>query len=96
MSMSVKSKSERVRQAVESGSGASTVFWRSSLQSLVELWKHDGQFILTWEEAPDGAQFDESRYTKDERHVFSQLEEVFVFLEQHNLSLDQFELNKSR
>jgi hypothetical protein len=81
---------ERVRKIVESGGGAGAVFWRGQLQSLVEVWKYEGQIILTWEEAPDGAQYDESRYTRDERHVFPTIEEALAFLDLHSVALEQF------
>jgi hypothetical protein len=81
---------ERIRRIVESGGVAAATFWREKLQSLVEVWRHEGRIILTWEEAPDGAQYDESRYTKDERHVFDSIGEALAFLEQHGVPFSEF------
>ena len=59
-------------------------------EGLVSVWQHDGRIILTWEECPAGMQYDESTYTRDERHVFSTVEELTAFLASHNLKPEAF------
>jgi hypothetical protein len=81
---------ERIRRIVESCGVAAATFWREKLQSLVEVWRYEDRIILTWEEAPDGAQYDESRYTKDERHVFDSVGQALAFLEQHAVAFSEF------
>jgi ABC-type taurine transport system substrate-binding protein len=83
---------EEMRRAIEAGETVSVVFWREQLQSIIQIWKYEGSIILTWEEAPDGAQYDESRYTKDWRRVFSSVEQVFSFLASHSLEVGPFEV----
>jgi hypothetical protein len=90
----VQMTTDEMRQAIEGGETAEVVFWRDRLQSIIQIWKYRGDIILTWEEAPDGAQYDESRYRKDWRRVFASAEEVFQFLELHKVALESFELAK--
>ena len=81
---------EKIRRVVHSGGVASATFWRKELESLVQVWCHEGRIILTWEEAADGAQYDENRYTKDERHVFDGIDAALAFLDQHGVPFSEF------
>ena len=54
---------------------------RDSTEGLISAWAHRGRFVLTWEECPAGEQYDESGYTRDERHEFTTAEEVLAFVE---------------
>jgi hypothetical protein len=82
---------EKIQKIVESGGTAAATFWRGELQSLIEVWRYEGKIILTWEEAPDGAQYDESRYTRDERHVFDRIDSALAFLEVHSVPRAEFD-----
>jgi hypothetical protein len=75
---------------LEGGEGVSAVFSHGSTESLINIWKLGARYILTWEEAPQGRQFDESQYTKDERHEFQSAEEIPAFLKKHSIPLDLF------
>jgi hypothetical protein len=83
---------EEMQSVIEAGKMAAAVFWRGDLQSLIEVWRYEGQFILTWEEAPAGGQYDEARYTRDERHVFATIAEALAFLDRHDVAIENFEL----
>ena len=48
---------------------------------LISAWAYEGRFVLTWEECPAGQQYDESTYTRDERHEFVSAEDVLAFVE---------------
>ena len=62
---------ETFRQRVEGGRSVSLVYKTSGdLEGLVSVWLHEGEVVLTWEECPAGEQYDESVYTRDERHTF--------------------------
>lgn len=63
---------------------------KDGLDGLVTVWMHDSSIILTWEECPKGEQYDESTYTRDERHVFNTITELMTFLFRHGLALDAF------
>jgi hypothetical protein len=82
---------EPLRAALESGQGISAVFRRGRLQSLVEAWKHDGHYVVTWEEARDGDQYNEHAYTRDHLENFASPEDVFAFFEEHGIDLSLFE-----
>lgn len=83
-------KKESFCSYLRSGKSVCAVYSANDNHALVEIWKYKEQFILTWEEAPGGAQHDESRYTRDERHVFSSIDEICVFLESNSLAYDIF------
>ena len=57
----------------------------------VNIWKHKNKIILTWEEFPPDCAFNEIAYTRDERHVFNDVEELFVFLNTQKISCKHFE-----
>lgn len=59
-------------------------------EGLVSVWKHEGSFILTWEECPAGEQYDESTYTRDERHVFTSTTEVLEFIAANEMNAESF------
>jgi hypothetical protein len=59
-------------------------------EGLVSVWEHAGLLVLTWEECPAGEQYDESTYTRDERHSFSTVDELLAFLATHELNPESF------
>lgn len=56
-------------------------YLRGESAGLISAWGHGGWFVLTWEECPVGNQYDESMYSRDERHEFATAEEVLTFVE---------------
>ncbi|MCA9088366.1 MAG: hypothetical protein KDA90_06985 [Planctomycetaceae bacterium] len=66
------------------------VYSNGTNEGLVSVWMHGSSIVLTWEECPKGEQYDESTYTRDERHVFSTLDELTAFLSERNLSMESF------
>jgi hypothetical protein len=65
-------------------------YTHTSKEGLVSVWKHAGSFVLTWEECPKGSQYDESSYTRDERHTFATVEELLGFLATNKLTPESF------
>lgn len=58
---------------------------RNENSGLIQVWVHDNQIILTWEECPEGLQYDESSYSKDEVHNFNNFKELDDFFNDHNI-----------
>ena len=63
------------------GRAVNCVYRSGELEGLISAWRHEGRFILTWEECPAGQEYDESTYTRDERHEFATAEDVLAFVE---------------
>ena len=59
-------------------------------ENMVNVWRYEGKYVLTWEECPPGQQYDESTYTRDERYEFGAVDELLRFLEQSGLSTESF------
>ncbi len=57
---------------------------------LVAVWIHESHIILTWEECPKGCQYDESTYTRNERHSFETIHKLIIFLAQNDLNINLF------
>ena len=66
-------------------------FEDEKVEGNVNIWMHDDQFILTWQEFPPGEEDSEHLYTKDERHAFNTSAELIEFLENQKLYLAEFE-----
>lgn len=67
------------------------IYQRGELEGLISAWMYGDRFVLTWEECPAGGQYDESTYTRDERHEFSSAEEVLAFVERSGCPASAFE-----
>lgn len=78
------------KNRLEQGKANNLVYSRESQTGLVTVWKHEQSFILTWEECPQGMQFDESTYTRDERCVFATLDELLSYISANDLPLQSF------
>jgi len=72
------------------GKANNLMYSSSDTEGLVVVWKHSNVIILTWEECPLGQQYDESTYTKDERHEFSNMDLLLEYLSANSLSIDLF------
>ena len=77
---------------LEDGWVANHRYAQGVLRGMVSAWRHQGRFVLTWEECRDGDQLDEYAYTRDERHLFANAEELVAFVEQHGLAAEDFHL----
>ena len=75
---------------LEDGRCNNHLYTAGDREGLVSVWKHQGGYVLTWEECPKGGQYDESNYTRDERHLLASVDEVFRFLTDNGLSLATF------
>lgn len=75
---------------LEDGESNHLIYRRDEYDGLVSIWMYEGSFILTWEECPIGEQYDESTYSRDERHVFLNIEEVLGFLTRNGLKAESF------
>lgn len=60
-------------------------------RGLIQVWQYRDVFILTWEECPDGMQYDEDSYTRDERMEFSSIDSMLAFFEANQLTTSSFE-----
>jgi len=76
---------------LNAGKAVNCLYRTGSLRGLISAWAHDGRFVLTWEECHDGDQFNEHRYTRDERHVFATAEDVLEFVAQGGYPASAFE-----
>lgn len=75
---------------IESGKSNYLIYSSEGKDGLVSVWKHDGSYILTWEECPAGQQYDESTYTRDQTQRFAAREQVIEFLKSHGLNVREF------
>ena len=75
---------------LEDGWVANHRYAQGVLRGMVSAWRHQGRFVLTWEECRDGDQSNENRYTRDERHRFAAAEAVLEFLEQAGYPASRF------
>jgi hypothetical protein len=65
---------------LRSGKAVNCIYRVGELQGLISAWPHGGAFVLTWEECREGDQYNESAYTRDERHQFDSAEQLLVFV----------------
>ena len=63
-------------------------------QSLVKVWMYEGEYVLTWEQCPNGMQYDEPSYLRDERHVFANQADLMDFIDGEEVKMIAF--NKAR
>lgn len=82
---------EGFRDRLSAGKAVNCVYRAGELAGLISAWGYDGGFVLTWEECRDGDQYDESAYTRDERHRFATAEEVLTFVEDRGYPASRFE-----
>lgn len=81
---------ETFLRRLDAGKGNSYLYEAPGAEGMVSVWKHEGRYVLTWEECPPGGQYDESGYTRDERHLFDDAEDLLAFLARRGLPLDGF------
>jgi hypothetical protein len=61
------------------------------LTGIIQVWKHGPDYVLTWEESREGDQYNENRYLKDERRVFTNSDHVLNFLRDNSIDISKFE-----
>ena len=83
-------KPETLIQRIMSGKVNNLTYSCGEKEGLISIWKNGDTYVITWEECPAGEQYDESTYTRDERHVFAAIPEVLDFIATHGLSLEFF------
>jgi hypothetical protein len=76
---------------LRAGKSVNCVYRRGEAEGLISAWRHGERYVLTWEECPAGEQYDESRYTRDERHEFASGEEALAFIEAKGYPATAFE-----
>ncbi|RLS47677.1 MAG: hypothetical protein DWH84_00210 [Planctomycetota bacterium] len=84
--MNIKTFARRL----EEGKANNLTYSKDGNEGLISIWKHESSLILTWEECPKGEQYDESNYTRDERHVFDDFDKMMEFLTSKALTPDSF------
>jgi hypothetical protein len=78
-------------QRLRDAKAVNCTYQRGGNEGLISAWAHDGRFVLTWEECSAGRQYDESTYTRDERHEFATAEQVLAFVERGGYPASAFE-----
>ena len=81
---------ERFLERLGHGKVVNCVYNFDDVEGLISAWSLEGRFILTWEECPSGNQYDESTYTRDERHEFKTAEAVLEFVERNGCPASSF------
>lgn len=81
---------ETFRKRLEGGKCNNHLYTAGDREGLVSIWKHQGRYVLTWEECPKGGQYNESSYTRDDRHLFADIDEVLSFLAENGLGVEAF------
>lgn len=66
------------------------IYQAEGKEGLVSVWKHEGAYVLTWEECPQGQQYDESEYTRDEREQFSTIGQLIDYLDKAGVKPESF------
>lgn len=64
---------------------------RNENTGVIKVWFYNQQIILTWEECPEGLQYDESSYSKDDVYDFRNWEELDTFFSENNIQYSYFE-----
>ncbi len=83
-------KLETFIKRLENGKMNNYVYEKDIYQGIIQTWIYEGKYILTWEEAEDGKQYDENLYTKDERYEFNNVEELLEYLKKESISPESF------
>jgi hypothetical protein len=83
-------KKETFVQRLSSGKVNNLTYSSNGKEGLISVWMHEGAYVLTWEECPHGEQYDESTYTRDERHVFAEIAEILDFISSNGFNLELF------
>lgn len=83
-------KQETFIHRLVSGRVKNLTYSANGKEGLISVWLHDGAYVLTWEECPRGEQHDESTYTRDERHVFSDVDCLLEFLAYNGFNVALF------
>ncbi len=75
---------------LDNGKSCSCQYTDGTREGLVQVWRYGDKFILTWEECLSGRQYDESEYTRDDRHEFETSTDLLEFVKEQNLDLSDF------
>lgn len=81
---------ETFRKRLEEGKYNNLLYAAEDREGLISVWKHQGRYILTWEECTKGEQYDESSCTRDERYFLASVDEVIQFLVENSLTIEAF------
>jgi hypothetical protein len=83
-------KLETFKSRIENGKCNSLVYAANGKEGLISVWKHEGSYILTWEECLPGQQYDEAEYTRDDRRVFCSVDELIEHLRAEGVDPERF------
>ena len=81
---------EGLIKRLQSGKASNLKYSKDGLSGMVNVWKYNDEYIITWEECEDGSQWNESSFTKDERYKFKIIDEVMSFIDEHSLDVGNF------
>lgn len=84
---------EKFIKKIQSGKACNYIYEvneRNENTGLIAVWLYNNLIVLTWEECPEGQQFDESTYSKDKVHHFNNFEELDAFFEDNNILYGNF------
>jgi len=73
-------KIETFRQRLQAGKSVGYDYQADDKTGMIGLSWHEDEFVLTWEEFPEGDFYNEQNYTRDEVHHFATIEDVLEFL----------------
>ena len=66
------------------------IYAEGDFVGLISAWAYGERFVLAWEECPAGQQFNETKYTRDERREFLTAEDVLAFVERSGYPASAF------
>ncbi|MEN2773569.1 hypothetical protein ABCY62_00660 [Acetivibrio clariflavus] len=75
---------------LQAGKAVNFKYSKNGLCGIVNIWRYNDKYIITWEECEDGNQCNESSFTKDERYEFESIDEVIRFIDEHCFDIDNF------
>jgi hypothetical protein len=83
-------KREGLIKRLEAGKASVYKYSKNGLNGMVNIWKYNNDYIITWEECEGENHWNESAYTKDERYKLPNVAEVMSFIDEHSLDIDNF------
>jgi len=75
---------------LQDGKAVNLKYSKEGLSGIVNIWRYDNKYIITWEECEDGNQWNESAFTKDEKYEFKTIDEVMKFIDKHSFDINSF------
>ena len=81
---------ETFQQRLQSGKAVNHNYQLDGRTGIIDIWRHEDKFVLTWEEFAEGQFYNEQNYLRDEVHHFKDVEEIFHFLKTNKVNPTAF------